>query len=221
VLRFLVLQWALLFVLPSIAQAQAMNHDHGSQPSATPRSAWVKLCKKSTAGGKEQNDCLTHHERIDGNSGRVVLSAALRQIEGQDRRDFVVIVPLGVRIQSGLRVTVFPKQLWAKVEKSERVEKADETKLKVLQLQFTHCEAAGCSAEMEATVELLKDLEGGGGLTLLAISKGGKPLAFPIPLHGFAQALAGQPVDPLKYDEARTKLMDQIKAKNAKALPTK
>ena len=38
----------------------------------------------------------------------------------------------------------------------------------------------------------------------------GAPIAFPVPLAGFEQALAGQPVDTQKYGEARKALMMQI-----------
>ena len=35
---------------------------------------------------KELNICLTHHERLDGNTGMVLVSAAVRQVEGQDKQ---------------------------------------------------------------------------------------------------------------------------------------
>jgi hypothetical protein len=40
------------------------------------------------------NVCLTHHERLD-EKGNVLVSAALRQIEGRDKQHFMVMVPLG------------------------------------------------------------------------------------------------------------------------------
>jgi len=71
-----------------------------SEPvGATPQSAWVKLCEKATAtqktkdGRDEKKDlniCLTHHERLDGDSGMVLVSAAVRQVEGQDKQAFMV-----------------------------------------------------------------------------------------------------------------------------------
>ena len=183
------------------------------------QSAWVKLCEKATAqvkgkDGKEEkkdlNICLTHHERLDGNSGMVLVSAALRQIDGQDKQHFMVMVPLGMLLQPGMRATVFPKNLWEKVQKNEKLEKADEAKLKGLQLAYTLCHAAGCTAEMDATPELVGDLKTNGGIMVFAISASGAPIAFPVPLNGFEQALAGQPVDPKKYGEARKALMMQI-----------
>ena len=61
------------------------------QGDGKPQSAWVKLCEKSPLVKKdkdgkdvkeEKNICLTHHERLDGNSGMVLVSAAIRQVEG-------------------------------------------------------------------------------------------------------------------------------------------
>lgn len=183
------------------------------------QSAWVKLCEKASASvkdkeGKEEkkdlNICLTHHERLDGNSGMVLVSAALRQIEGQEKQHFMVMVPLGMLIQPGMRATVFPKNMWDKVQKNEKLEKTEEAKLKALTLNYTLCHAAGCTAEMDATPELLTDLKSSGGLMVFAISAAGAPVAFPVPLGGFEQALAGQAVDTQKYGEARKALMMQI-----------
>lgn len=183
------------------------------------QSAWVKLCEKATAqvkgkDGKEEkkdlNICLTHHERLDGNTGMVLVSAALRQIDGQDKQHFMVMVPLGMLIQPGMRATVFPKNLWEKVQKNEKLEKTEEAKLKGMKLEYTLCHAAGCTAEMEASPELLTDLKSNGGLMVFAIAASGAPIAFPVPLGGFEQALAGQPVDAKKYGEARKALMMQI-----------
>lgn len=196
------------------------------KPAATPdkkgtgaQTAWVKLCEKATAqvkgkDGKDEkkdlNICLTHHERLDGNTGMVLVSAALRQIDGQDKQHFMVMVPLGMLIQPGMRATVFPKNLWEKVQKNEKLEKTEEAKLKGLQLSYTLCHAAGCTAEMDATPELLTDLKNNGGIMVFAIAASGAPIAFPVPLAGFEQALAGQPIDTQKYGEARKALMMQI-----------
>ena len=218
----LLLGFGLLFNVAD-AQAQKKPPEKAKAPAGKgetsgTQTAWVKLCEKATAvskkDGKEEkkdlNICLIHHERIDGNSGMVLVSAALRQIDGQDKPHFMVMVPLGMLLQPGLRATVFPKNLWDKVQKNEKIEKAEEAKLKGLALGYTLCHIAGCTAEMEATPELLSDLKGNGGLMVFAISAAGTPVAFPVPLGGFEQALAGQPVDTKKYGEARKALMAQI-----------
>jgi len=185
-------------------------------PPGTPQSAWVKLCEKATAtqktkDGKDEkkdlNICLTHHERLDGNSGMVLVSAAVRQVEGQDKQAFMVMVPLGMMLQPGMRATLYPKDVWEKAQKNEKI---DETKLKAISLAYTLCHPAGCTAETEATPDLLNDLKKGGGLMVFAINATGSPAAFPVPLVGFDQSYAGPPVDSQKYSEARRTLMQQI-----------
>ena len=76
-----------LLILADVSRAHA-------QKTIKPQdSAWVKLCEKANEvtkdkdgkdEKKEVNICLTHHERLDGKSGMVLVSAAVRQIEGRD-----------------------------------------------------------------------------------------------------------------------------------------
>ena len=183
------------------------------------KSAWVKLCEKAPFNTKdkdgkevknEKNICLTHHERLDGNTGMVLVSAAVRQVQGQDKQHFMVMVPLGMMIQAGMRATLYPKDAWEKVQKNEKV---DETKLKAVKLTYTLCHPAGCTAEMEATPELIGDLRTGGGLVVFAINATGAPVGFPVPLVGFEQSYSGPPVDNKQYGEARKALMQQIAAR--------
>jgi len=110
-------------------------------------------------------------------------------------------------LQPGMRATLYPKDMWDKAQKNEKV---DESKLKPLSLAYTLCHPAGCTAETEATPDLLNDLKKGGRLMVFAIHAAGAPAAYPVPLVGFEQAYAGPPVDPKKYGEQRRKLMEQI-----------
>jgi invasion protein IalB len=181
-----------------------------------PQSAWVKLCEKIPVTAKdkdgkelkqEKSVCLTHHERLDGNTGMVLVSAAVRQVEGVDKQHLMVMVPLGMMIQPGIRAAVYSKELWEKVQKNEKIE---ENKLKPMALGYTLCHPAGCTAETEATADLLKELKTGGGLMVFAVNAVSQPIAFPVPLNGFEEAYAGAPVDNQKYSEARRALMQQI-----------
>jgi invasion protein IalB len=188
------------------------------QPPAAqgPQSAWVKLCEKAPFGkivdGKEVREdraiCLTHHERLDGNTGMVLVSAAVRTIEGDAKQHFMVMVPLGMAIQPGLKAAVYNPELWAKLEKNEAV---DDKLLKPIDLRFTICHPAGCTAEFEATPDLLAAMQGGGGIMVLAINAAAQPIGFPVPLIGFKEALVGKAVDNAAYGEARGKLLGQIR----------
>lgn len=201
------------------AKKPAAGAKDAPAPSGAAQSAWVKLCEMAVGiakdkDGKEEkkelNICLTHHERLDGNTGMVLVSAAVRQVEGQDKQHFMVMVPLGMMLQAGMRATLYPKDAWEKVQKNEKV---DESKLKAIKLAYTLCHPAGCTAEMETTPELLADLKTGGGLVVFAINAGGAPVGFPVPLTGFDQSYTGAPVDNKQYGEARRALMQQIQAR--------
>jgi invasion protein IalB len=173
---------------PAAGAAPAAGAPAGDQ------SAWVKLCEKApsiTEPKKELNVCLTHHERLDGNTGMVLVSAAIRKVEGQDKEALMVMVPLGMALPPGVQVKVDDKE--------------------PVKLQFTLCHAAGCTAEGEATKAVIDQMKTGKQVVVAAINLAGKAIGFPVPLNGFDKAYAGAPVDNAKYKEARQRLMAQIR----------
>lgn len=188
------------------------------------QSAWVKLCeqapiRKRAKDGKvsveKKQICLTHHERLDGNTGMVMVSAAIRQIEGNNKKSLMIMVPLGMALQPGLRAAVYSKDQWAKASKKEKI---DQSKLKPMSLKFSLCHPAGCTAEIEASDDLIKQMQTGGGLMVLAINAAGRPIGFPVPLTGFATTLAGKPIDNAVYRRERGKLMQQIRERQKKLI---
>jgi invasion protein IalB len=165
-----------------------------AQDKKEPQSAWVKLCEETpnlSEPEKKMNVCLTHHERLDGNSGRVLISAAVRDVEGQDKQALMVMVPLGMALPPGAQL---------KVDENEPVK-----------LQYTLCHVAGCTAEAEATPAIIEQMKKGKQVVVAAINLAGKAIGFPVPLNGFNQALTGKAVDNAKYKEARKQLMIQIR----------
>ena len=181
----------------------------------------MKLCEKAPIVKKdkdgkdvkeEKNLCLTHHERLDGNTGMVLVSAAIREVEGQDKQSLMVMVPLGMAIPPGIRAAVYTKEQWAAAAKNEKV---DEKSLKPIELKYSLCHPAGCTAEIEATKEVVDQMKAGGGIMVLAMNAAAQPIGFPVPLDGFTEAHAGQPIDNKKYAEARSALMKQIRERQA------
>lgn len=209
---------------PKAKAAPAKEAPKKEAAAAQEQSAWVKLCegvpfvrkdKDGKEAREERNICLTHHERLDGNTGMVLVSAAIRQIEGQDKQHLMVMVPLGMAVQPGVRAAVYPKDLWEKVQRNEKV---DEKQLKPVEIEYAICHPAGCTAEIEATAEIIDQMKKGGGLIVLAMNAAGQPIAFPVPLNGFEKALSGKPVDNEAYAKARGELMQQIRQRQAQAI---
>lgn len=202
---------------PAAGQPAAQQPAQGQQAAGPPPSAWVKLCEKAPFVRRDKDNkevkeekaiCLTHHERLDGNTGMVIVSAAVRKIEGQDKDHLMVMVPLGMAVQPGLKAAIYNKDQWDKVSKNERV---DEKQLKPMDLKFTICHPAGCTAEIEAAPALVEEMKNGGGIMVLAINAAAQPIAFPVPLNGFPQAHSGAAVDNVAYSKAREQLMGQIR----------
>jgi invasion protein IalB len=186
--------FALLIAASSHAQKLARE-------SEAPK--WIKLCEKANAvtkdkdgkdEKKEVNICITMHERIDRDTGMVMLATGLRQIEGQDKQVFMVMLPLGKLIKPGMQVTIYPKDLWEAASlEQRRLEESDGARLRSLRSAYTICHAAGCTAEIEATADLLTSLKTGGGFVLRATNDVGASVAFSVSLEGFAAALEGGP----------------------------
>ncbi len=194
-------------------------------PAAAPAApSWVKLCEQAPFVGQDKDGkeiqtskaiCLTHHERLDAASGMVLVSAAIREIEGAEKKHFMVMLPLGMALPPGMQVGVYPPDMWNAIQKGEKV---DDSKLEPLKLTYTLCHAAGCTAEMEASADVIKKIQSGAGIIVFAVNGNGAPIAFPAPLNGFAEALAGAPADNKAYSEARKALMGQIEENRKKMI---
>ena len=140
---------------------------------ATKSSQWVKLCDKitisaDTAGsntdaakdakegaeapaGEEKQLCSTTFEAIESNTGQLLASVRLEEVEGAPKRALAVTVPLGVVIPAGVMLAVYNADQWARAVKNETVELKE---LKTVGLRFSHCQPLGCTAEAEATEEV-------------------------------------------------------------------
>jgi invasion protein IalB len=200
------------------AEAQKKKAD---VPTSTPKSAWVKLCDKGflTAKdkeGKEQkkdlNICHTLAERINATTGMVIVSAGLNQIkvDKDEKQVFSMILPLGAVLPVGASLTFCPKDVWAKIEKNEKLEKADEAKVKSVKMGFQYCSHVGCHVEVEAKEDLVKYLKTSAGFVVTMANMPGIGVQLKVPLAGFNEALAGPPTDTKKFAEARKKLFEEI-----------
>jgi invasion protein IalB len=215
-------------LLPTVDSAHAQKkpaekkqQTAAAQPQGQPESAWVRLCDKGTLTGKDKEGkelkkeldiCMTLHEQIDANSGMVLISAGFQQVklDGKEKEHFSITVPLGMSLPYGLAVTVFPKDIWDKVQKREKLAEAEQKKLKSVKLGFSYCIPGGCSAEVEANSDLISMLKDGAGFVVEAVRMPGTPVGQLVSLSGFNKALSSPPTDSKKFKDARNDLMKQI-----------
>jgi invasion protein IalB len=160
------------------------------------KSSWVKLCEKAPLKKDDpaKEICISHHERLDPNTGAPIVSAAIRVIEGEAKPRLLVTVPLGMAIPPGVQM------------------KIDDQKEPVA-LKYTFCLPNGCTAEVDTTPELLAAMEGGKVLTVATINLAAETLGFQVPLNGFKETYSGPPVDTAKFVNARKQLLMRIREK--------
>jgi invasion protein IalB len=178
---------------PAVAGAPAAGGaPTGGETAEQADASWVKLCEKS-AQTENKEICLTHHERLDGNTGMVLVAAAVRTIEGDDKKQLLVRLPTAIAL-------AIPAGVQIRVDEGEPVA-----------LKYTLCYGTSCQAETELTKELFESLRNGKQLVVAAVNLQKKAIGFPVPLVGMAKAYDGPPIDNAKYQEARRQLMEMIR----------
>ncbi len=163
----------------------------GQAQAKTDENAWVKLCDKVPQADNKEI-CLTHHERLDGNSGMVLVAAAIRKVEGQDKQHILVTIPTAIAL-------AIPAGVQLKIDEQEP-----------MAMKYSFCYATSCQAEAEVTPDLLDRLRNGKQLVVAAMNMQRKAVGFPVPLQGFGKAYDGAPIDSAKYQAAREQLMKII-----------
>ena len=155
-------------------------------------SAWVKVCSKNEQT-KNMQVCLVKYEGLDPKTGDVLVSAAVRTIEGQDKQDLIVTVPIAYSLD-------MPPGIRIKIDGDEPIS-----------LQYAGCTPKSCQAQVELTNQVLDRMRKGNEMLVAAINMQQKPLTFRVLLNGFATTSDGVPVDEAKYRETRARAIEFAK----------
>ena len=155
-------------------------------------SAWVKVCSKNEQT-KSTQVCLVKYEGLDPKTGDVLVAAAVRTIEGQDKQDLIVTVPIAYSLD-------MPPGIRIKIDGDEPIS-----------LQYAGCTPKSCQAQVELTNHVLDRMRKGNQMLVAAISVQQKPLTFRVLLNGFATTSDGVPVDEAKYRETRARAIEFAK----------
>ncbi len=134
--------------------------------------------------------CLINHEGLEPNTGMVLIAAAVRQAEGEDKQQLLVRVPTAYAL-------VIPAGVQIKIDDNQPI-----------QLQYTLCFPTSCQVQTELTKEMFDSMRKGKQMVVAAMNIQQKTMGFPVPLTGFAKAYDGAPVDNAKYEESRRQLME-------------
>jgi invasion protein IalB len=103
--------------------------------AATDEATWVKLCMKNEQTANKQV-CLVNHEGLDPNTGMVLVAAAVRSIEGEDKQHLLVRLTTANSL-------VMPAGVEIKIDDGEPIK-----------LQYAVCFPTGCQVQMELTKDM-------------------------------------------------------------------
>jgi len=170
----------------------------GASPmgAAAGEDAWVKLCMKNEQT-QSKEICLVNHEGLEPNTGMVLIAAAVRKVEGEEKQQLLVRVPTAYAL-------VMPAGVQLKIDEQQPI-----------QLQYTICFPTSCQVQLELTKELFDQMRKGKQMVVAAMNIQQKTMGFPVPLTGFAKAYDGAPVDSVKYEESRRQLMEMFRKRQA------
>jgi invasion protein IalB len=163
---------------------------------AASEDAWVKLCMKSEQTGNKEI-CLINHEGLEPNTGMVLIAAAVRKVEGEEKLQLLIRVPTAYAL-------VIPAGVQVKLDEEQPI-----------QLQYAICFPTSCQVQLELTKEMLDSMRKGKQMVVAAMNIQQKTMGFPVPLSGFAKAFDGAPVDSVKYEESRRQLMEVFRKRQA------
>jgi invasion protein IalB len=161
----------------------------GATGDAANDEAWVKLCMKSEQT-QNKEICLTNHEGLEPNTGMVLIAAAVRKVEGEDKQQLLIRVPTAYAL-------VIPAGVQIKIDEAQPI-----------QLQYAICFPTSCQVQLELTKEMFDSMRKGKQMIVAAMNIQQKTMGFPVPLTGLAKAYDGPPVDSAKYEESRRQLME-------------
>jgi invasion protein IalB len=180
------------------APAAAPGAPAGAQGAAgaAGEDAWVKLCMRSEQT-QNKEICLVNHEGLEPNSGMVLIAAAVRKVEGEEKQQLLIRVPTAYAL-------VIPPGVQVKIDENEPIK-----------LQYTLCFPTSCQVQMELTKELMDTMRKGKQMVVAAMNIQQKTMGFPVPLGGFGKAYDGPPVDNAKYEESRRQLMEVFRKRQA------
>jgi invasion protein IalB len=178
------------------AQAQQPPAAQQQQPQQDAQlifSPWVKLCNKDPDPNAKRICVTVKDGRVE--SGLLVVSVALIEMDGEQRKLLRMSLPYGVALQHGTRMIVDQGQ--------------------PATAPFVTClppvvPPGGCIADYEATADLVGRMKKGQVLTVQAIHMNGQAMSPQLMLADFAKAYDGPPTDPKVFEEQQKKLQDEL-----------
>jgi invasion protein IalB len=180
---------------PQQAQQTQQQQQQAAQ-ATTPQlifSPWVKLCNKDQDPNAKRVCVTVKDGRVE--SGMLVVSVAIIEMEGEQRKLVRMSLPYGVALTHGTRMIV---------------DQGTPATAPFVTCLPPVVPPGGCIADYEATVDLINRMKKGQLLTVQAIHMNGQPMSPQLELKDFAKAYDGPPTDPKVFEAQQKKLQEEL-----------
>jgi invasion protein IalB len=156
------------------------------------QSPWTKLCGKD-ASNNGREVCYTTRDFGQSGGQGPTLAMAVYQMAGEDKRNVRFLLPLGLLLRPGFRMTL---------EKGEPIDG-----------KFALCFPTGCFAEAEINGATLGVLKKSPTAAIAVRNQANVEVTFNIPMKDFAAAFDGPPIDPKVLEQQNQELQHQLEEK--------
>jgi invasion protein IalB len=156
-------------------------------------SPWVKLCNKDSDPNSKRVCVTVKDGRVE--SGLLVVSVAIIEMDGDQRKLMRMSLPYGVALTHGTRMIV---------------DQGTPATAPFVTCLPPVVPPGGCIADYEATVDTINRMKKGQLLTVQAIHMNGQPMSPQLELKDFAKAYDGPPTDPKVFEEQQKKLQEEL-----------
>jgi invasion protein IalB len=150
---------------------------------------WIKMC------GKGPDVCVTQRAATT-EMGLPMVQAALIEAEGK-RKSLTVMVPVGVVVAKGARITIDQDQ--------------------PIGSPFSTCFTNGCIAQFEASNDTIAKLKAGQSLLVQAVALPNLVMNMAVPLSDFKKANEGPPTEPKVAEEQQKKFQEELQKRAQEA----
>jgi invasion protein IalB len=152
---------------------------------------WTKVCQKDPNGSKEF--CRTIRAFGQAADQPPTLAMAIDTLTGEDKKIIRMQLPEGLLLRPGFRLML---------EKGDPIDG-----------RYSICAGGSCFAEAEISNAGLNLLKKAQIASVVVRNQVGAEVTFNVPMHDFAAAIDGPPVDPKKIEEQNKTLQDQLEKK--------
>jgi invasion protein IalB len=180
---------------PAAKGGPAQPQGQQTQQAVAIPSPWTKICNRDPQANKEV--CLVAQD-IRAETGQFLASVAVREVEADPKKQFIIAVPPGMQLQPGMRVVI---------DKNEP-----------MPARYSICFPNACYGDMDIDAKFVDVMKKGQALTVQAINQVGRTVNFTLVLKDFAKAYDGPPVDPKEVQAQQEKLREGMQRQADEAL---